>query len=129
MHHTERIINLPNISVVPTRNNAGLVLQSSVAGRHSSGVIFTKYKMTNKKIITAALSVTIIHFLFTSVIGHYIAVQVGIRCLYRLFNKQGLHHGIQLSQRQHGPVGIAGKDDREKVKMVIKSMLGAAATK
>jgi hypothetical protein len=33
--------------------------------------------MTNKKIITIALSVVIGHFILTSVIGHYIAVQVG----------------------------------------------------
>ena len=33
--------------------------------------------MTNKKIFTVTLSVTIIHFILTSVIGHYIAVQVG----------------------------------------------------
>lgn len=33
--------------------------------------------MTNKKIITATLSVTLIHFVLTSVIGYYIAVQIG----------------------------------------------------
>jgi len=33
--------------------------------------------MTNKKIFAIALSVTIIHFVLTSVIGHYIAVQIG----------------------------------------------------
>ena len=33
--------------------------------------------MTNKKIFVIALSVTIIHFVLTSVIGHYIAVQIG----------------------------------------------------
>ncbi|MBI5076476.1 MAG: hypothetical protein HZB62_15095 [Nitrospirae bacterium] len=33
--------------------------------------------MTNKKIITIALSVSIIHFVLASVIGHYIAVQIG----------------------------------------------------
>jgi hypothetical protein len=35
--------------------------------------------MTNKKIITISLLVTIIHFFLTSLIGHYIAVQVGSR--------------------------------------------------
>lgn len=34
-------------------------------------------KMTNKKIFAIVLSVTIIHFVLTSVIGHYIAVQIG----------------------------------------------------
>ncbi len=33
--------------------------------------------MTNKKIFAIALSVTIIHFVLTSVIGHYIAVRIG----------------------------------------------------
>jgi hypothetical protein len=33
--------------------------------------------MTNKKIITITLSLTIIHFVLTSLIGHYIAVQIG----------------------------------------------------
>ena len=33
--------------------------------------------MTNKKIFAIALSVTIIHFILTSVIGHYFAVQIG----------------------------------------------------
>lgn len=33
--------------------------------------------MKNKKIITISLIVTIIHFFLTSLIGHYIAVQVG----------------------------------------------------
>jgi len=33
--------------------------------------------MTNKKILKIALSVTIVHFILTSVIGHYIAVQIG----------------------------------------------------
>ena len=33
--------------------------------------------MTNKKIIGIALSVTIIHFVITSLVGHYIAVQIG----------------------------------------------------
>jgi hypothetical protein len=33
--------------------------------------------MTNKKIIIIALSLTIIHFVLTSLIGHYINVQVG----------------------------------------------------
>jgi hypothetical protein len=34
-------------------------------------------KMTNKKIIAITLSVAIMHFVLTSVIGHYIAVQIG----------------------------------------------------
>jgi hypothetical protein len=34
-------------------------------------------KMINKKIFAIALSVTIIHFVLTSVIGHYIAVKIG----------------------------------------------------
>ena len=33
--------------------------------------------MTNKNIIIIAFSLTIIHFVLTSLIGHYIAVQVG----------------------------------------------------
>jgi len=33
--------------------------------------------VTNKKIISIALSVAIVHFILTSVIGHYIAVQIG----------------------------------------------------
>ncbi len=33
--------------------------------------------MTNKKIITITLSLTIIHFVLTSLIGHYMAVQIG----------------------------------------------------
>jgi len=33
--------------------------------------------MTNKKIIGIALSVTIIHFVITSLVSHYIAVQIG----------------------------------------------------
>jgi len=33
--------------------------------------------MTNKKIIIITFSLTIIHFVLTSLIGHYIAVQVG----------------------------------------------------
>ena len=33
--------------------------------------------MTNKKIITIALSVAIVHFILTSVISHYIVVQIG----------------------------------------------------
>src|SRR4030042_3978608 len=33
--------------------------------------------MTNKKIITITLSLTIIHFVLTSLIGHYINVQIG----------------------------------------------------
>ncbi len=33
--------------------------------------------MANKKIFVIALSVTIIHFVLTSVIGHYIAVRIG----------------------------------------------------
>src|SRR4030042_3105328 len=33
--------------------------------------------MTNKKIITITLSLTIIHFVLTSLIGHYIAIQIG----------------------------------------------------
>ena len=33
--------------------------------------------MTNKKIITISLYVAIIHFVLTSVFGHYIAVQIG----------------------------------------------------
>ncbi len=33
--------------------------------------------MTNKKIFTVTLAVTIIHFTLTSVIGYYIAVQIG----------------------------------------------------
>jgi len=33
--------------------------------------------MINKKIITIALSVAIIHFVITSLVGHYIAVQIG----------------------------------------------------
>src|SRR4030042_2691355 len=34
-------------------------------------------KMRNKKIITISLIITIVHFFLTSLIGHYIAVQVG----------------------------------------------------
>jgi hypothetical protein len=34
-------------------------------------------KMTNKKIIAITLSVAIMHFVVTSVIGHYIAVRIG----------------------------------------------------
>lgn len=33
--------------------------------------------MTNKKIIIMSLSLTIIHFILTSLIGHYISVQIG----------------------------------------------------
>lgn len=33
--------------------------------------------MTNKKIFAIAFSVTIIHFVLTSVVGHYIAVRIG----------------------------------------------------
>jgi hypothetical protein len=33
--------------------------------------------MNKKKIITAALIVTLCHFVITSVVGHYIAVQIG----------------------------------------------------
>jgi hypothetical protein len=33
--------------------------------------------MTNKKIFAIAFSIAIIHFVLTSVIGHYIAVQIG----------------------------------------------------
>lgn len=33
--------------------------------------------MTNKKIITITLSLTIIHFILTSLIGYYIALQIG----------------------------------------------------
>jgi len=33
--------------------------------------------MTNKNIITATISVTIVHFILTSLIGNYIAVQIG----------------------------------------------------
>ena len=33
--------------------------------------------MTNKKIITIAVSVAIVHFILTSVINHYVAVQIG----------------------------------------------------
>jgi hypothetical protein len=33
--------------------------------------------MTNKKIITISLSIAIIHFMLTSVIGHYISVKIG----------------------------------------------------
>jgi hypothetical protein len=33
--------------------------------------------MTNKKIITITFSIAIIHFILTSVIAHYIAVQIG----------------------------------------------------
>ncbi len=33
--------------------------------------------MTNNKIISISLSLTIIHFILTSVIGHYISVQIG----------------------------------------------------
>ena len=33
--------------------------------------------MTNKKILTITLSLTIIHFILTSLIGHYINVQIG----------------------------------------------------
>jgi hypothetical protein len=34
-------------------------------------------KMTNKKIFVIAFSIAIIHFALTSVIGHYIAIQIG----------------------------------------------------
>lgn len=40
-------------------------------------VIFSRGYMTNKKIITISLSLTIIHFILTSLIGHYISVQIG----------------------------------------------------
>ena len=33
--------------------------------------------MTNKKIIKIALSVAIVHFIITSLVGHFIAVQIG----------------------------------------------------
>jgi len=33
--------------------------------------------MTNKKIINTALAVAVVHFMLTSVIGHYIAVHIG----------------------------------------------------
>jgi hypothetical protein len=36
-------------------------------------------EITNKKILTIAFSVTVIHFILTSIIGHYIAVQIGVQ--------------------------------------------------
>jgi cell division protein FtsB len=36
-------------------------------------------EITNKKILTITLSVIVIHFILTSIIGHYIAVQIGVQ--------------------------------------------------
>ncbi len=41
--------------------------------------IFKKVEITNKNILTIALSVTVIHFILTLIIGHYIAVQIGVQ--------------------------------------------------
>jgi uncharacterized membrane protein len=53
-------------------------------------------KMTNKKIIAIALSVAIMHFVLASVIGHYIAVEIGTKMGGVVAN--GLKEGIEGSK-------------------------------
>jgi len=55
--------------------------------------------MTDKKLFTIALSVTIIHFVLTSVVGHYIAVQVGTQVGHLV--AEGLIEGYEKSPQNH----------------------------